>query len=66
MALSVLPGSHLAIKAHLLPTLPLNTVLLFMSLDYGVVFFFSPSFFSNLWIEMVMPPFSALLADSTR
>lgn len=37
-----------------------------MSFDNGTILLLSPSFFFNIGIQVIMPSFSALLADPTR
>lgn len=37
-----------------------------MGLDYGPVLFVSPSLLLDVWVEVVVPPLSALLADPAR
>jgi hypothetical protein len=64
IALSVLPGRNFAMMAHLFPRLH-DDRLQAVSLHDGDVFFFCPSLLLDVRIEMVVPPFTALFANST-
>lgn len=66
IALSVLPGSHFAIKAHLFPNLKYNIFLLFVCLNNCPILLFSPSLFLNIGVQVIMPSFSALFAYPSR
>ena len=66
MELSVLPGSSLAIMAHRLPYLVLLIVLPFMGLNYSPILFLAPALFDDIWIQVVVPSFPALLSNSSR
>ena len=60
MIFNVVVGSTIQILRDLRPSIPV----LQMKVKYLLVFFFGPTIFFDVWIQVVVPALSALLADS--
>jgi hypothetical protein len=60
MIFNVVVSSTIQILSDLRPSIPV----LQMKIKYLLVFFFGPTIFLDVWIQVVVPALSALLADS--